>query len=638
MPTLPLDSLPVPLDGGPLPVASIADVQNEFAGEVQDPPVAPVRDALQLGIKGMLQRYQRASRYAAAQSDPARATGVYLDEIGSYERDVHRQAGELDASYRARVNAFEGVADPGDIVAAANAVLAPYSSGIAAGTLSCVYFERNDCWFARSGPFYDIVGASNASPVKITARYPLDPSLKNGATVTVAHVAGNAGANGTFPIALVAGPLQILDPGGIVNPAITLSGTPASAFALNLIITRAGGFGVGQFSYQVATSSSGLGPFLGPFTIQAAVTLGATGLTVHFAPGTYNHGFLFNPFYLSVCTEFTLDGSTGTGAYAGGGSFSDASDLAPWSSHVFSPLLLTNVSGGAGTSTAGFRCPVLPPHPDETPNYPDRLYSDIRTRRPFGARAFTNQYGRVFWLLVPDISGLDENVTAVTGVFLDIVGASNTTPIEIRTRFPLPADLVTGSAVTIAGVLGNAAANRTWQITVTGPDRFTLDTSSGNGDFLAQLAITDATNASPIQITTQAPLPASLTTGAQIAIAGVTGNTAANCPATGSPPHMVLWTVTVTGTNTLTLDGSTGSGAYTGGGEIVGGGSVQYLPNPPLDGFYLCDGSADDEHAQYLWNVGATSFDIYNAVVSAVQPLVGQSVRWELFAEPKLGA
>lgn len=63
--------------------------------------------------------------------------------------------------------------------------------------------------------------------------------------------------------------------------------------------------------------------------------------------------------------------------------------------------------------------------------------------------------------------------------------------------------------------------------------------------------ISGATNASPISITSAGH---GLSTGATVFILGVTGNTAANG----------TFTITVTGANTFTLDGSTGNGAYTG--------------------------------------------------------------------------
>jgi hypothetical protein len=70
------------------------------------------------------------------------------------------------------------------------------------------------------------------------------------------------------------------------------------------------------------------------------------------------------------------------------------------------------------------------------------------------------------------------------------------------------------------------------------------------------LAVADATDADPIELTTT--IPHGLATGDQVLVKGVLGNAAANG----------WWTVTVTGDKKLTLDGSAGSGAYTAGGAI----------------------------------------------------------------------
>src|SRR5581483_1481932 len=65
--------------------------------------------------------------------------------------------------------------------------------------------------------------------------------------------------------------------------------------------------------------------------------------------------------------------------------------------------------------------------------------------------------------------------------------------------------------------------------------------------------ITNATNAGPIVITSNTH---GLTTGTQVQISGVLGNTAANG----------TWTITVVNSNSFSLNGSTGNGAYTSGG------------------------------------------------------------------------
>jgi hypothetical protein len=67
--------------------------------------------------------------------------------------------------------------------------------------------------------------------------------------------------------------------------------------------------------------------------------------------------------------------------------------------------------------------------------------------------------------------------------------------------------------------------------------------------------ITNATNASPIQITTMTPH--GLATGAIVAISGVVGNTNANGPG---------WTITYVDPNNFTLNGSSGNAGYTSGG------------------------------------------------------------------------
>jgi hypothetical protein len=146
VPTLPLppwSSGATPLDGGVLPVSSTADVAAEWAPEIQQPPVAPLRDAIQDGQAAALLEYQRASRYAAAQSDPGRGTDEYEDEILE-EHGVYRQPGESNAAARARMFAGPTVVSMTGIIAAANAVLAPYT------TISCVYAEESDGCFACS--------------------------------------------------------------------------------------------------------------------------------------------------------------------------------------------------------------------------------------------------------------------------------------------------------------------------------------------------------------------------------------------------------------------------------------------------------------------------------------------------------
>jgi hypothetical protein len=83
--------------------------------------------------------------------------------------------------------------------------------------------------------------------------------------------------------------------------------------------------------------------------------------------------------------------------------------------------------------------------------------------------------------------------------------------------------------------------------------------------FGAAPVITNATNASPIQITLNGH---SLETGDSIEVRGVLGNTAANG----------IWIVTRVDANNFTLDGSTGNAAYTSGGSVHSISSFYQLP------------------------------------------------------------
>ncbi len=69
-------------------------------------------------------------------------------------------------------------------------------------------------------------------------------------------------------------------------------------------------------------------------------------------------------------------------------------------------------------------------------------------------------------------------------------------------------------------------------------------------------AVAGATNASPIEVTTE--VPHGFLTGDQVLIYEVEGNEAANG----------VWTITKTASDTFTLDGSTGDGVYTTGGIV----------------------------------------------------------------------
>lgn len=93
---------------------------------------------------------------------------------------------------------------------------------------------------------------------------------------------------------------------------------------------------------------------------------------------------------------------------------------------------------------------------------------------------------------------------------------------------------------------------------VTGIHETIVASASGDVPGTANLAVTGATNASPIVVTTATH---GLSTGNYVSITGVLGNTAANG----------TWVITVLSGTTFSLVGSAGNAAYTSGGIVQGG-------------------------------------------------------------------
>ncbi len=144
MPTLPAP-LPFVPGGGELPVNDADDVRAVYPRNLRGPAEnAPVREAIVEGQLATQLAYQERSAYAAAQADPTRATGIYLDGHAG-DRGIFRQEDEDDESLRARMLAVPDIVTPAAIIAAVNAILAPYTS------IECQYFESIlDRWFVRS--------------------------------------------------------------------------------------------------------------------------------------------------------------------------------------------------------------------------------------------------------------------------------------------------------------------------------------------------------------------------------------------------------------------------------------------------------------------------------------------------------
>lgn len=127
MPLLPLPPGDTPLNGGDLPVSESSEVLKEFSSIHRRPETAPVRDALVDGFTEGFLEYQRASSYAAAQSNPMLATGEYLLSFAD-EREVVPGVDESEESIRNRLFQAPSIVTPDAIVDGINAILAPYTS------------------------------------------------------------------------------------------------------------------------------------------------------------------------------------------------------------------------------------------------------------------------------------------------------------------------------------------------------------------------------------------------------------------------------------------------------------------------------------------------------------------------------
>lgn len=292
MPTLPLPALAttVSIDGGALPVTSLADVAAEWSNDIQASPTAPIRDAIQNGQLAMTLAYQSVSPNAAAQSDPLRATGEYLDEIGSYERNVHRQVGEQDPSYSARVNTVPSTVDPNDIIAAANGVLAPYTS------VSCRYYEQSDAlflsnpatttWSANLFALGD--GGAGATPNYPDRRYSIIPNRRPMGAVLFNDMYGREFVLRTPDISTVDATVGAL----YQQAAVEVIATLATSF------TQPAGFG--SFGVYVSDSSKFFGGqlvslpgvgifqvvFVSPFSPNIALNVTETDIGGYATPGT----------------------------------------------------------------------------------------------------------------------------------------------------------------------------------------------------------------------------------------------------------------------------------------------------------------------------------------------------------------
>lgn len=172
MPTLPLPGPVIPA-AGDLPVQAASDVLDVLPkSHLPDAGSTVVRDALVQCLLSMLLEYQNRAGYAAAQSDPGRATTQYED--GQFnDRGFRRAVSEQDESFRTRGLSVPALVTPVNVVAAVNAILAPFTK------IQCQYLESDqDGLFLTddTGIYHSFLGAGPNYPDRL---FPSD-AISNG--------------------------------------------------------------------------------------------------------------------------------------------------------------------------------------------------------------------------------------------------------------------------------------------------------------------------------------------------------------------------------------------------------------------------------------------------------------------------
>jgi hypothetical protein len=267
-----------------------------------------------------------------------------------------------------------------------------------------------------------------------------------------------------------------------------------------------------------------------PITITTSTVHGLTGTETVKIAGVLGNTAANGFFTISVVstTSFVLNSSSGNGVYSSGGTVNVCTTCE----------FVADVSGPDGTSTPG------------TITTPVTVLSGVTTSNTesfFGA-------------------AYESNTQLAARCRLKMQALSPNSPKGAYLYFALTAyELLLEEDTPI--VLSSPITRALKQLSATtGVITISVANVDGAVSGVANLAVTGATNATPIVITTATH---GLSTGDYVTITGVIGNTNANG----------TWVVTVIGGTTFSLDGSSGNAAYSSGGIVDGGdlGSVDYL-------------------------------------------------------------
>lgn len=303
-----------------------------------------------------------------------------------------------------------------------------------------------------------------------------------------------------------------------------------------------GPFAVGTFHVANPTSSAGysnvealtIGPKnivggtvtgasnTGPIVITTASPHGLSGSEVVKIAGVLGNTAANGFWSLNVLstTTFSLVGSTGNGAYTSGGTVNVC----------YSCTCAADVSGPGGTSA------------------PETITQLVTTLAGVTCTNLQSFIG----------TDWESNQALVAKCRLKIQALSPNGPKGAYEYFALKAaellaleDPPVALSSPITRVLKRSSAT-------TGIMQTVIANAGGDVPGISNLAVSGATNATPIVITTATH---GLSTGDYVTLSGVLGNTAANG----------TWTITVLSGTTFSLDGSSGNAAYAGGGVVQGG-------------------------------------------------------------------
>lgn len=262
MPTLPLPLDMTGLSGGDLPVVTDDDVEQVLRSFLKKDDPTLVRDALVSGLFKILATYQQRAERACALSDVLRSEGEFLRGIAQ-DAKIPIFAGDSDDAIRARILVSAQTVTPTAILAAANTILAPFT------TIKAAYCEGSDRWFVadRSQPnppgWFSFVwtSAMNRDPSYPDRLY-VDDAVQNGGAVIPRRRPGGARAfTDTFGRQFL---LRIPDltaaassgffPFSIFSTVPGLPSTPSSPDTDYRVLAVFAGTGISTFDAQLANS------------------------------------------------------------------------------------------------------------------------------------------------------------------------------------------------------------------------------------------------------------------------------------------------------------------------------------------------------------------------------------------------